>query len=253
MATAPPDNMCRGVSLEVRGLVRCLRFSFPQDTTGKMMRNPDVLEAFGRQITFMNDEYGQAGFSSLRYEGGQQVSTVFWGTCEPVPKAGCGRDASCCEVFLDDKIKPRTCGVFNSPASATFFYDRFLSFSRNDISLIAGITLKYNGSGSLVPSKSFGLPGLPNKEMTNLCFVLDLKCDPVTRFFQLPQMDAVYVGDEVCLRARVESQHGCVASAGKFLDLTSWRILFYIIAPVAMVAGLLLCFLGWRLFRLNFR
>jgi len=84
-----------------------------------------------------------------------------------------------------------------------------------------------------------------------LCFVLDLKCDPVTRFFQLPQMDAVYVGEEVCLRARVESQHGCVASAGKFLDLTSWRILFYIIAPVAMVAGLLLCFFGWRLFRLT--
>ncbi len=50
---------------------------------------------------------------------------------------------------------------------------------------------------------------------------------------------------------RVESQHGCVTNGFKVLHLTSWKILFFIIAPFAMVAGLLLTFLGWRLFRIT--
>ncbi len=213
------------------------------------MVDPGVLEAFGQQITSMNDEYGSANiFSSPRYEGSKKVSTVFWATCQPVPTAGCGPEASCCEVF-DDGTK-RTCGVFDKSSSA-FLFDRFLSFSRNGISLIAGITLKYNGSGVTVPSNSFGVAPLPGVARSNLCFVLDLKCDPVTRYFQLPQIDALRVGEDICLRARVESQHGCVTSAGKYLDLTSWKILFYLIAPLAIGAGLLLCFLGWRLFRVT--
>jgi len=35
------------------------------------------------------------------------------------------------------------------------------------------------------------------------------------------------------------------------LHLTSWKVLFFILAPAAMVSGLLLTFLGWRLFRIT--
>jgi len=54
-----------------------------------------------------------------------------------------------------------------------------------------------------------------------------------------------------CLRARVESQHGCVTNGFKVLHLTSWKVLFFMLAPLAMFSGLLLIFLGWRLFRLT--
>lgn len=85
-----------------------------------------------------------------------------------------------------------------------------------------------------------------------LCFELDLKCDAVTKYFQLPNVDAILgTNKQACLRARVESQHGCVTNAFKALHLTSWKILFFIIAPLAMVSGLMLTFLGWRLFRIT--
>lgn len=78
-----------------------------------------------------------------------------------------------------------------------------------------------------------------------------VKCDPLN-YFQLPNLDVEVTSDgEPCLRARVESQHGCVTNGLKVLHLTSWKILFWILAPAAMIAGLLLTFLGWRLFRIT--
>lgn len=227
-----------------------------QDTSGDEKIDKEVLEAFGEQITVMSDDYSfQNSFSSPRFKDGEQVSTVYWSLCQPLGGdgeevgAGCGPQASCCEVF--SATKRRTCGLYTSPESAMFEFDRYLRFQKDGVSLVAGITLKYNSSGATVPSNAFGLPGRPGNPMMPLCFVMDLKCDPLTSYFQMPQIDAIYDGDAVCMRARIESQHGCVAATGKFLHMTSWKILFYILAPAAMVAGLMLCFLGWRLFRIT--
>jgi hypothetical protein len=224
---------------------------------GKLLLDQQKMAAaFGRQITAMVLDFGGASltFSEARYDAsGKKVSTVSWTPCQF--NNGCGsRGAafSCCEVFEDKTKQPRVCGLYGSDSA--FLFDRYLSYFKDGVGLVAGIGLLYNSSGTKVTAAEFGLPPLPSmsvNEPRELCFLLDVMCDPMTRYFQVPKIDAVYVGDNICLRARVESQHGCVASTGKYLEQTSWKVLFMLLAPFAMVSGLLVSFMGWRLFRVT--
>jgi hypothetical protein len=223
---------------------------------GKLMLDGDTVEAFGQQLTKLFEmDPSKFFFDADRYDQNfKKVSTVHWTPCEKSP-APCGAVSgySCCEVFENNAIGARPCGVFDKNTSA-FLFDRYLTFSKNGMSLIAGITLKYAPNGAFATPEEFGLlprPPVTANKKHGLCFLLDVKCDPMTRFFQVPGVDAVYEGDDICLRVKVESQHGCVASTGKFLEMTSWKVLFLLIAPIAMFAGLLLAFLGWRLFRVT--
>lgn len=69
----------------------------------------------------------------------------------------------------------------------------------HNISFVAGVTLRYSG-GDTVPANYGGTNSAIGRQ---LCFELDLKCDPLTSYFQLPVLDAVMssTGDP-CLRAR---------------------------------------------------
>lgn len=210
-------------------------------------------EAFGEQITAMADQFGLLkAFSETRYDANQKpVSTITWRACGfDDGKCGDAKRFSCCEVFVDPSRESRSCGLFGTDSA--FLFDRYLSYTNNGVGLVAGIGLKYNGSGVKVTAAEFGLPALHGSTVNqprNLCFLMDVMCDPMARYFQVPMIDAIYSGEDICLRARIESQHGCVANTGKFLQNTSWKVLFMLLAPFAMFTGLLLALFGWRLFR----
>jgi hypothetical protein len=212
-----------------------------------------MMFAFGQQLTALADKFGVLGvFEKKRMVNGAQKSTISFSVCEPLaPSYGCGDQASCCELFQDGKV--RQCGTWMGTESASFVFDRFLKFEEKGAAFVAGITLRYNVSNTLkVPSNSFGLKppaGMP--EEVPLGFEFDVKCNPLVDYLTVPGIDAVYSDNSIYYRVKAESQYGCVATTGTFLHLTSWKILFYILAPVAMLAGLILCFLGWRLFRIT--
>lgn len=198
----------------------------------------------------MQDDFALSDvFSAKRFVNGVHKSTIYWSVCQNLPADRCQRkdnpccSSPCCESFVEGLNI--SCG---SLASASLVLDRFLQYTQNNISFVAGVSLRYTGGDKV----SDYLPEITSKDPKPLCFELDLKCDPLTSYFQLPTVDA-FVSDAgtPCLRARVESQHGCVTNGFKALHLTSWKILFFIIAPAAMLSGLLLTFCGWRLFRIT--
>ena len=211
----------------------------------------ELLEAFRQQLTSMSDDYSVDNVFQVdrRNADGSIKSSIYYGLCQPVPTANCGEDAGCCEVFQD--MTTRKCATYTSSSSGLFYLDRFLQFESHGAAMIAGITLKYNNSDVRVASDSFGLKPPSGVDEMPLSFEIDIKCDPLVAFVQVPQIDARVQDGSIVLRTRIESQHGCVASTGKFLHLTSWKILFYMIAPLAIVAGLMLCLLGLRLFRIT--
>lgn len=219
---------------------------------GKVTITQSMKDTFGTQLTLMSDdlENHERVFSAPRYENNAQVSIVYWSVCETLPPSfiypGCARLSSCCERMITGEAK--TCGLFGNQTELVL--DKFLEYNLpNNISFVGGITLKYFSDIVKVPSNYGGLP-IVGKNFP-MCFHMDVKCAPMIKFLLIPSIDVMYDGENVCLRAKVESQYACVAHGIKFLHLTSWKILFYVVAPAALVAGLLLCFLGWRLFRIT--
>ncbi len=220
------------------------------------MIDPSMGEQFGEQLTILSLELGvDQPFSEVRRDSNNNVvSRVSWRTCQhdSDPPCGFAKEYSCCERFADKSKPDRPCGLFGSDSALLF--DRYLSYVNNGVGLVAGIGLKYNTSGVRVTAEEFGLAALPGstvKQERNLCFLMDVMCAPLTPYFQVPNIDAVYSGEDICLRARISSQHGCVASTGKFLQMTSWKVLFMLLAPFAMFSGVLLAVFGWRLFRVT--
>merc|ERR1711991_121487 len=214
--------------------------------------DPQLAITFSEQMTRLSDVWSKEGGEFMvAFDGGSKPSLLYWSVCQPAPVSeGCGPSAGCCQVFADGS--GRECASYTSDASAVFVFDDHMKYQNEDVFFVGGVTLRYNQSSTTVPSNSFGLKGLPGNPNVPLCFEMDIKSNPLVPFLLFPQADAVYAEGGICLRARIDSQYGCFASSSKkFLHLTSWKVLFYILAPVAMFAGLLLCLFGWRLFRIT--
>jgi hypothetical protein len=159
-----------------------------------------VQSTFARQIsTMMRSNSTNGAFSETRFERGFPVSTVYWGprACQPVSKVGCGPNDACCEVFVDGPSI--SCGT---SSSATFVLLQNAS---------AGVTLRFTG-GDRVKS---GYGGTNSTNGGQLCFQLNVKCNPLVKYYQFPRVDVsvsntgLPAGDP-CLHVHVESLYGCV-------------------------------------------
>ncbi len=94
----------------------------------------------------------------------------------------------------------------------------------HNISFVAGVTLRYSG-GDTVPADYGGTGSTAGRR---LCFELDLKCDPLTSYFQLPVLDAVLSSNgEPCLRARYVSCRPCFCACLFSLLFFTFRVVVH--------------------------